>query len=165
VFRNNLFIGSGGTGMDFDTRMDACDFDYDGIGGFTGALLKWNNARYGTIEELRANAPVEKHLTVVDPATAFAGGAAAPGDPHVAAPLATNDLRLKPGSAAIDAGVVLANIDDGFTGKAPDLGAYELGDELPQYGPRPAAGAPGSAKRTKPAAKPAPKPAPKPAAR
>jgi hypothetical protein len=52
------------------------------------------------------------------------------------------DFRLKPGSAAVDAGVVLPNINDGFTGSAPDLGAYELNRPLPQYGPRPPAGAP-----------------------
>ncbi len=46
------------------------------------------------------------------------------------------DFRLKPGSAAIDRGVVLANINDGFTGKAPDLGALEAGQPLPIYGPR-----------------------------
>jgi hypothetical protein len=48
------------------------------------------------------------------------------------------DFRLKPGSAAVDAGCVLPNINDGFTGKAPDLGALELGQPLPVYGPRPA---------------------------
>ena len=47
------------------------------------------------------------------------------------------DLRLRAGSAAVDAGVPLANINDGFTGSAPDLGAYEVGGELPIYGPRP----------------------------
>ena len=47
------------------------------------------------------------------------------------------DLRLKKGSAAIDAGVALPNITDGYTGKAPDLGAYEYGVPLPHYGPRP----------------------------
>ena len=47
------------------------------------------------------------------------------------------DFRLKPGSAAIDRGVVLPNINDGFTGKAPDLGALEAGQPLPTYGPRP----------------------------
>ena len=31
------------------------------------------------------------------------------------------------GSAAIDAGIVIEGITDGFTGKAPDLGAYEFG--------------------------------------
>ena len=39
---------------------------------------------------------------------------------------------------AVDAGVILPNINDGFVGTAPDLGAYELGQPLPTYGPRPA---------------------------
>jgi hypothetical protein len=47
------------------------------------------------------------------------------------------DFRLKPGSAAVDRGVVLPNITDGFTGRAPDLGALELGQSPPHYGPRP----------------------------
>jgi hypothetical protein len=47
------------------------------------------------------------------------------------------DFRLKAGSAAIDRGVELPNITDGFIGKAPDLGALELGKPLPIYGPRP----------------------------
>ena len=47
------------------------------------------------------------------------------------------DFRLKPGSAAIDRGVTLPNITDGFTGQAPDLGALELGQTPPHYGPRP----------------------------
>lgn len=46
------------------------------------------------------------------------------------------DFRLKPGSAAVDHGVVLPNITDGFTGQAPDLGALELGQSPPHYGPR-----------------------------
>jgi hypothetical protein len=46
------------------------------------------------------------------------------------------DFRLKPGSAAVDAGTVLPSITDGFTGRAPDLGAYELDQPLPHYGPR-----------------------------
>src|SRR5579862_4879302 len=47
------------------------------------------------------------------------------------------DFRLKPGSAAIDRGVILPNITDGFSGQAPDLGALELGQTPPHYGPRP----------------------------
>jgi hypothetical protein len=46
------------------------------------------------------------------------------------------DLRLRPGSAPVDAGVRLPNVNDDFTGKAPDLGAYELGRDPPRYGPR-----------------------------
>ena len=47
------------------------------------------------------------------------------------------DFRLKPGSAAVDRGIALPNITDGFTGQAPDLGALEVGQPMPVYGPRP----------------------------
>jgi len=47
------------------------------------------------------------------------------------------DLRLKPNSVAVDRGVFLPNINEGYTGSAPDLGAYEVGLPLPIYGPRP----------------------------
>ena len=46
------------------------------------------------------------------------------------------DFRLKEGSKAVDAGVHLPGINDGFTGEAPDLGAYEVGKPVPIYGPR-----------------------------
>ena len=46
------------------------------------------------------------------------------------------DFRLKPGSAAVDRGVILPNVTDGFTGQAPDLGALEVGQVPPHYGPR-----------------------------
>ena len=46
------------------------------------------------------------------------------------------DFRLKPGSAAVDRGVVLHNVTDGFTGASPDLGALEIGQVQPHYGPR-----------------------------
>ena len=48
------------------------------------------------------------------------------------------DFRLKPGSAAVDRGVALPGVTDGFTGRAPDLGALEVGVAAPRYGPRPA---------------------------
>jgi hypothetical protein len=47
------------------------------------------------------------------------------------------DFRLKPGSAAVDRGIAVPNITDGFDGKAPDLGALEVGQPVPTYGPRP----------------------------
>jgi hypothetical protein len=46
------------------------------------------------------------------------------------------DFRLKPGSAASDRGVALPNVNDGFNGPAPDLGALEVGKPLPHFGPR-----------------------------
>jgi hypothetical protein len=47
------------------------------------------------------------------------------------------DFRLRPESAAVDAGCLLSNVNEGFTGKAPDLGALELSSPVPVYGPRP----------------------------
>jgi len=46
------------------------------------------------------------------------------------------DFRLRPGSAAVDGGVHIPNVTDGFNGSAPDLGALEVGEPLPVYGPR-----------------------------
>ena len=46
------------------------------------------------------------------------------------------DFRLKPGSAAVDKGAVIPNVTDGYSGNAPDLGALELDQPLPHYGPR-----------------------------
>jgi hypothetical protein len=48
-----------------------------------------------------------------------------------------SDFRLKPGSAAVDRGTPLPNVTDGFGGRAPDLGALEVGAAVPHYGPRP----------------------------
>jgi hypothetical protein len=47
------------------------------------------------------------------------------------------DFQLKPGTVAIDAGCILPNINDDFAGDAPDLGALEVGQPIPVYGPRP----------------------------
>src|SRR5260370_25561413 len=41
------------------------------------------------------------------------------------------DFRLKPGSAAVDRGMVLHNVTDGSTGSAPDLGALVIGQMPP----------------------------------
>ncbi|MFN7650888.1 MAG: hypothetical protein ACK5UT_25640 [Acidobacteriota bacterium] len=46
------------------------------------------------------------------------------------------NFRLRPGAKAVDAGQVLPTVNDGFTGRAPDLGALEAGRPEPHYGPR-----------------------------
>ena len=46
------------------------------------------------------------------------------------------DFRLKPRSAAVDKGVLLPRVTDGFAGRAPDLGALEVRQPMPHYGPR-----------------------------
>jgi hypothetical protein len=59
-----------------------------------------------------------------------------PTQPHAVYYATELDFRIKPAAKAVDAGTVLPNINDGFAGKAPDLGAYEAGQTIPIYGPR-----------------------------
>ncbi len=65
------------------------------------------------------------------------------------------DLRPRPGSAVVDAACLLPNVNDQFRGAGPDIGAYEAGQPLPRYGPRP----PGVDEGTAPAILAARKPA------
>lgn len=137
VTRNNIFIG-GKAAYAYETsaKMRGCDFDYDGFGGEWEMFLKWNRQRYRTMAEARDKAPVYRHAVRLDPVKIFAKGDARPDKLETELKREANDLRLAPGGAAVDAGAVLDNINDGFKGQAPDLGAYELGEDLPHYGPR-----------------------------
>ena len=135
--RNNLYVGTEDHyGMDFLARMTDCDFDHDGFaGGPFQVFLRWNGVRYATLDDVKKRAPVLKHALLLDVRTLFASGALPPED--TARPRSSSiDLRLSPRSKAVDAGVPLPGLNDGFHGARPDLGAYELGDPLPHYGPR-----------------------------
>ncbi len=141
-FRNNLFIGGpggtyngydNGTGRVLDLRAGtALDLDYDGYGSTTGELRgNVGNVVFTSLAELQART-TEVHAVAVTLAV-FAATIAYPTPfPVHAAP----DLRPAAGGAAVDRGVALPNVNDGFAGAAPDLGAYEAGAALPVYGPR-----------------------------
>jgi hypothetical protein len=133
VSRNNLFVGTAAPyAMDFTSPMIDCDFDYDGFGGGPfQTFLRWNKIRYAT---LQGRTPVEKHGVAVDGTGLFASGVLPSEDTKRAVPAA--DLRLAPKSSAVDAGQVLPGFNDGFQGRMPDLGAYEMGTPMPHYGPR-----------------------------
>jgi hypothetical protein len=135
--RNNLFIGTSGSyAFESTANMPECDFDYDGVGGGPWNLfLKWNGVRYASVDEVRAKGPAWKHAVVVDSASAFASAVLPPENGEAVHQAV--DLRLKTGTAAIDAGLAIHGFNDGFSGSAPDLGAYEFGTSLPRYGPRP----------------------------
>jgi hypothetical protein len=46
------------------------------------------------------------------------------------------NFKLNPNGRAVDAGVVIPNVNDNFNGKAPDLGALEVGAPEVIYGAR-----------------------------
>ena len=136
--RNNLFIGTEGRAVNFDSPIHECDFDYDGFGGFSGEVfVKWDGKKYASPKELRDKASIYHHINVIDPATCFASGMKPPSETDKVIASDTQDFRLNPAGNAIDTGVILPGINDGFKGKAPDLGAIEQGEEAPWYGPRP----------------------------
>ena len=148
VTRNNLFIGTSGPALRSTGDMIHCDFDRDGYGGAGGpgspfaifnVFAEWNGRTYATPESARRSGQLYRRYgaVLVEGRSTFASGLAAPGNPRTRFSREQTDLRLAPGSRAVDAGVVLPNFNDGFTGTAPDLGCCELGQPLPHYGPRP----------------------------
>ena len=46
------------------------------------------------------------------------------------------NFKLDPNGKAVDAGVIIPNINDDYNGDAPDLGALEVGDAAVIYGAR-----------------------------
>ena len=114
------------------------NLDYDGFDwGNSYYAFKWGaNERYIDLAEFTAATGFEGQGIHVDRDTCFATF-----DIPLAPPesMPFQFMTLREGSEAIDAGIPLAGINDGFVGTAPDLGAYEKGLGLPWYGPRPVA--------------------------
>jgi len=91
--------------------------------------------RFKTLKEYSAATGEDKHSILVD-YDVFVKVTPTGPDPRTLYRPADFDFQLRPGSAAIDAGVRLPGVNDDFTGRAPDLGAYEVGSPSPHYGPR-----------------------------
>jgi hypothetical protein len=112
--------------------------DHDGFrDNGTDGLIQWYDGRartvYKTLGDFAKATGHEKHGRMVDYDIFRKAGPPLPG---VTYEPAQYDLQLKPGAAAIDAGTVLPNVNDGFKGSAPDLGCHEAGASMPHYGPR-----------------------------
>jgi hypothetical protein len=132
VFRNNLFIGTGDQISDWTSKNFNVDLDYDGYGPGKGRF-KIGNQNYGNLQAA-AKDGLEAHGKLVDPPF-FAKEVQIPAQSAERVKLV--ELDLDPRCGAVDAGVRLPNVNDGFKGAAPDLGARELGLAAPQFGPRP----------------------------
>jgi hypothetical protein len=138
-FRNNLAIGGDDGGVkwgdygagreyaaDIFKPKSHCNFDYDAVGVFeVPYVARIGNLAFGEVEK--------KGIERILLEETFTG-VPFPNPPVPERPV--QDLRLSSGARVIDKGVRIANINDEYTGKAPDIGAYEFGQELPHYGPR-----------------------------
>ena len=163
-FANNLMLAQfawsagGGTAqgmpvLGVTTYTNYSESDYNGFRPTPGYddAFEWNSPAFATeadfngrletrhfktLKDYQTATGQEKHSILIDFNTFVNVSIPNNLDPqHVYRP-EDYDFRLKPGSAAIDKGIVLGSINDDFTGKAPDLGALETGKPAPHYGPR-----------------------------
>jgi len=154
-YRNNLILAQGAFDPVFAiiTYTNYSSSDYNGFrpNPNTADSFEWNSPafgvgaafgqttterRYRTLPDYRAATGQEQHSVLVDYDVFEHVSKPDPKDPQRVYTPDGFDFRPRAGSAAIDAGVVLPTITDGFTGKAPDLGAFELGGAPFHYGPR-----------------------------
>ncbi|MFB3907987.1 MAG: right-handed parallel beta-helix repeat-containing protein [Candidatus Eisenbacteria bacterium] len=151
LVENNLFLGGsqgGQTGQPIclDTAGDRARMNNNGWRQVDPQRFAyWNGSFYPTLQEFRDATGLETSARLVDldvfvdaeepPLGSYMGqdGFIPPYDPG------SQDLRLTQGCAAVDAGIYFANLGGTYTGSAPDLGAYETGQQVPLYGPRPEA--------------------------
>jgi hypothetical protein len=154
-FRNNLILAQGAWPEVFsvETFTPWSTSDYNGFGKASGPVaFAWaapnGGADYGarserpsqsftTLQEYAATTGHDTHSVMVDWSVFRKAAPPAVADPTRLYSADDFDFTLVNPSPAIDAGVVLPGITDGFTGKAPDLGALESGRPPPIYGPRP----------------------------
>jgi hypothetical protein len=152
-FRNNLILGQGAYPEVFsiETMTRYSSSDYNGFATNAGAPFSfaWSEPaavadysgprgvqRFKSLQEYATATGQDRHSIVVD-FDAF-NNVMRPNAQRIDRLYKPDDFdfRLRERSPAIDAGTVLPNVNDGFSGKAPDLGAYEYGAPTTLYGPR-----------------------------
>lgn len=143
VSKNNIFIlRDGGRMYPFTiTKSWMTDIDYNGFDwGDASRSFRYNGDYYDSLSSFSQASGLEKHGVRIehtkdlniDYSFHMPPPQTGPGDFDIP----SQYVSLKADGSGIDAGVLLPNINDEFTGSAPDLGAYEFGLPLPHYGPR-----------------------------
>ena len=145
-YRNNICIGGPngeknwgryGAGIGLAANIvkhgPHCDFDFDALGTWNKPFKgKIGTQSFNSLQEMR-HGPHERNGIVVElnifPNLSF--------PEHPESLYRPQDLRPRPDANVVDAGQRLPNVNDNFAGGAPDIGAYEVGQPLPHYGPRP----------------------------
>jgi hypothetical protein len=153
-FLNNLILGDGfgDPVLNLRTYTNYSTSDYNGFRPNPNVedAFEWNSPpfevaadyqgqqvtrKFKSLQDYSQATRQEQHSILVDYDVFVKVGIPDKSDPQRLYKPEDFDFRLKPGSRAVDAGVLLPSITDDFTGRAPDLGAYELDRPLPHYGP------------------------------
>lgn len=149
-FRNNLIVGDGWKQPIFLMKSFTpySSSDYNGFGpNPVAGSFAWDgppfasanggkvHKAYDTLAQYQKGSGQDRHSITLGLDTFVNVKPTDESDPRKLYAPEDLDFGLRPGSAAIDRGTILPTITDGFTGKAPDLGAYEFGAAPPHYGP------------------------------
>ncbi len=155
-FRNNLFLGRDTPDrgiMTWANATEAYSSDYNGFrpnknvadqfswlapqpGKTTYEPTADDWRHFATLADFRAQTKLETHGIQVDFDDFESLVPPNPTQRHAVYHAMDLNFRLKPTSKAVDAGEIIPTVNDGFVGKAPDLGALEVGKPEPKYGPR-----------------------------
>ena len=139
VSRNNLWISmTGGRMWTLGEAVDwRTDLDYDGFDwGADSTPFRYLGANLADLAALQSATGHEANAVEIDH-TLCLPTLVMTAPPPTSVP-AQHMTLASSGCAAVDSGEILPNLSDGYLGSAPDLGAYEVGADLPHYGPRPA---------------------------
>jgi hypothetical protein len=128
-FKNNLLVGRSGPAR-VTSALVLADIDNN---GWTpdGQFVFYDT--FANLQDVKARSPYEAHGLILN-AQPFANGFSLPASYTTL--IAPQDLSLNSGSNAVDAALLLPNINDDFVGSGPDLGALERGKPPPSYGVR-----------------------------
>jgi len=156
VLKNNAFVSAE---WSIGNWRKGCEFDHNCYFNVPSKpIRRFNTAKSGTfdtIEAFRKGTGQEKNGLYADPKfrSPVGLGVSLPkdytpscdGEYNFAKAAAAVDLTPNPDSPCIDRGAVIRGISDTFKGKAPDIGAFELGAERAEFatGPRGGRGGPG----------------------
>jgi hypothetical protein len=154
-YRNNLILGQGAAPEVFsvDTATNYSSSDYNGFHPNPGTDVSfiWKSPpfekgadfageridrRYKSLSEYSKATGQDSHSVLLDYDIFEDVSALTTENPGRLYDAKDSDFRLRAGSKAIDAGMILPNINDGYRGRLPDLGACEFGEPIPHYGPR-----------------------------
>jgi len=157
--RNNLILGQNDAPvMGFATLTNYSSSDYNGYfinEDRTAAAFSWYSPDFDTAKDFTRDPALEEREfesleafaaatgqeanSILIDTSIFRNASMPDPDAPITALYSVEDVdyRLRRGSAAVDEGMLLPNINGGFSGRAPDLGAIEFGDDLPHFGPRP----------------------------
>ncbi len=135
---NNLFIGPAqpvsDLTVDFYAPINDGLFDYNGYwpDKIFAYLFPSFRVKAFSFAELQTSG-IEPHGVLVNPQVLASGLV---GQTDFRPLMQPQNMALSANSIALNRGVRLANVNDGFQSTAPDLGALESGCPAPPYGPR-----------------------------